>query len=99
VQSVLRKEVLARLRRHYVANQRMADELYRHARIAKKLFLEWKNAQRQRESPPHDAYAPGPPRPELRADVIDVAHAERLQLARQPQMKAGEVGENCEFRL
>src|ERR1700756_2814801 len=79
-------------------DQWMADEFRRYACIAEEFLFEWKNTQRQRESPSHDAHAPGPPRPELRADVVNVANTDRLQFAGQPQMEAGEICQDCQLR-
>src|SRR5215813_1776751 len=79
------------------ANQRMTDEFHRNSSIAEELLFERKNAKRQREAAPHNAHPPGPPGPELRTNVINVAHAERFQLARQPQMESGKVGDDSEL--
>src|SRR6266403_4115833 len=90
------KKCLAGLRRRYLADQRMADEFHRYAGITEEFFLEWKNTQRQRESPPHDAHTPRPPGPELRADVVNVANADWLQLAGQSQMEARKIRQDCQ---
>ena len=76
----------------------MADEFHGHTGIGVKLFFEMKNTQRLRKSPPHQVHTPRPPRPELRANVIDVSNAPGAQLARQPQMKTREVRQNRERR-
>src|SRR5260370_4255093 len=76
----------------------MADELHRHAGIAVKLFFKGKDAESLSEPLPHQIHAPGPPRPKLRANVIDISNALGAQLARQPQMKTGEVRQNRKRR-
>src|SRR5712692_7193795 len=78
----------------HVSYERVADEFHRHASIGVKLFFERENTQRLRKPPPHQVHAPRPPRPELRTDVIDVSNALGAQLARQAQMKTGEVRQN-----
>src|ERR1041385_4041744 len=88
------KKCFARLRRSDVPNQRMADEFHWYAGITKEFFFERKNAQRQSETPSHDACPPWPPRPKLWANVINVSNAQRLQFARQPQMKPWNVRQN-----
>ncbi len=92
------KKCFAGLRWRDVADQRVPDEFHRYACISEEFFFEWKNTQRQRKSPSHDAHSPRPPRPELRADVINVANAKRLQLAGQPQMEAGEICQDGQSR-
>src|SRR6202795_4751677 len=72
----------------------MADEFHGHTGVGVKFFFEMENAQRLCEPTPHQIHAPWPPGPELRADIIDVSNALGAQLARQPQMKTGEVREN-----
>ena len=76
----------------------MTDEFHRHSGIRVELFFEMENAQRLRKSPPHQIHAPGTPGPELRADVVDVSNAFWKQFAREPQMEAGEVGKNRQWR-
>ena len=93
------EERFAALRGSHVANQRVSDEFHRHACVAEKLFLEWKDTQRQHETAAHDAYSPGTPGPELRTDVVNISDTERFQFPRKSQVEAGKVCENCEFRL
>src|SRR6266446_4888955 len=69
----------------------MTDEFHRYTGIGIELLFKWEDAQRQSESPPDQIGAPGPPGPELRTDVVDVANAFWKQFARQPQMKTREV--------
>jgi hypothetical protein len=99
IEAVPHEERFAALRGSHVANQRVSDEFHRHACVAKKLFLEWKDTQRQRETAAHDAYSPGPPGPELRTDVVNISDTERFQFPRKSQVEAGKVSENCELRL
>src|SRR6266853_2550656 len=80
----------------HVSHQRVADESHGHTGVGKELFFKRKDAESLRETPPHQIHAPRPPSPELRADVIDVSNAFGAQLARQTQMKTGEVGQNRE---
>lgn len=49
-----------------------------------------------RETAANKADAPRPPGPKLRTDVIDIANAERAELAREAEMKAREIGEDGE---
>src|ERR1051326_2964850 len=77
----------------------MADEFYRHAGIAVKVFFEWKNAEGLREASPDDAYTPRTPGPELRADVVDVFYAAKFQFARKAEVETGKVGEDGEGGL
>src|SRR5215475_13157557 len=66
------------------ADERVADELRGNASALKEFLLERKNAQRFDEPAADEIRAPGPPGPKLRADVVDVKNAARLELARQP---------------
>src|SRR5215469_11334684 len=94
VQIVGFAKFLAALAGFHSAHQRMADKFRRYACTGEKFLLEWKNAQCLGKTPPHQIYAPWPPRPELRANVINVANTLALQLARQPQVKTGKIREN-----
>src|ERR1700737_1542774 len=77
----------------------MADEFGGNAGARKERFFEREDAQRFYESTADQVDAPRAPRPELRANVIDILHAEGEQFSRQPQMKTGKVGEDCETRI
>src|SRR6266702_8543314 len=82
----------------HISHERVADEFHRNTGIGVKLFFKGKDTKSVREAPPHQIYAPRPPGPELRANVVDVSNALGAQLARQPQMKTGEVRQNGEGR-
>jgi hypothetical protein len=84
-------------RRVYRAYERVADEGGGHAGVAVKFLFERENAQRLGETAAHKIHAPWPPGPELRADVVNIFHAEGEQLARQAQMEARKIGENREL--
>src|SRR5882672_12744049 len=71
----------------------MTDEFHRYAGIGVELFFKREDAQCQSESPPDQICAPGPPGPELRADVVDVSNAFWKQFASEPQMKTRKVRE------
>ena len=77
----------------------MADEFCRDAGAGEEGFFEGENAEGLRETAADNAHSPRPPGPELRANVIDVADAERAELAREAEMKAGEIGEDGERRF
>jgi len=91
--TVFPAEFFPRQRWFHVSHQRMTDEFHRYTGIGVELLFKWENAQRQREPPPDQIGAPGPPSPELRADEVDVSDAFWKQFARQPQMKTWEVRE------
>src|SRR5271165_2662810 len=94
VQAVRSAELLAVLSRADRAYQWVPDKIRGHVGIPEELLFKRKDAQRFHEPL---AYQPRPPRspgPELRADEIDIANAARNKLARQPQMKPGEVRQN-----
>src|SRR2546430_2089092 len=98
LQLIRGEKCFASLRRRNIADQWVSNEFNRYACVGKEFFFEREYAQRERESPPHDSNAPRPPGPELRADVINIAHAKRFQFARQPEMEAGKVRENRQRR-
>ena len=99
IEIVLAAEFFAGLRGLHGADERMADEFCGYARAAEERLFERKNAESLRETPPHNSNTPRPPRPELRADVINVANSVRAEFAREPQMKARKIGENRERRF
>src|SRR5260370_9614134 len=76
----------------------MPDKFHRNTGIGVKLFFKRKDTKSLREAPAHQIHAPGPPGPELRANVIDVSNPFRTQLARETQMKTREVRQNGERR-
>src|SRR5260370_21864829 len=76
----------------------MGDKFHRNTGIGVKLFFKRKDTKSLREAPAHQIHAPGPPGPELRANVIDVSNPFRTQLARETQMKTREVRQNGERR-
>ena len=76
----------------------MADEFHGHTGVGIKPFFEGKDAKGVGEPPAHQIHAPGPPCPELRANVINVSNAPGAQLARETQVEAGEVRQDGEGR-
>src|SRR5260370_30929486 len=76
----------------------MPDKFHGTTGIGVKLFLKLKDTKSLREARAHQIHAPGPPGPELRANVIDVSNPFRTQLARETQMKTREVRQNGERR-
>src|SRR5256885_11766210 len=76
----------------------MADEFHGHTGVGIKPFFEGKDAKGVGEPPAQQIHAPGPPCPELRANVINVSNALGKQLARQAKVKAGEVRQDGEGR-
>src|SRR5438093_1921921 len=76
----------------------MADEFHGHACISVELFFKGKDAEGVSEPPAHQIHAPGPPCPELRANVINVSNAPGAQLARETQVEAGVVRQDGEGR-
>src|SRR5579864_105208 len=99
IESLLAAKSLAIERGPHGSYQRMADELNGHSGIAVEFFFKGKNTESLREAAPDDAHAPGTPRPELRADVINVLNAAAFEFAGQAQVEAGEVREDCEGGL
>ena len=77
----------------------MPNKICRHPARAIPFLLEGENAKPAHESAAHQVRAPRPPRPELRADEIDVLHALPLQRPREAQVEAGEIRENRKTRL
>src|SRR5712691_7909800 len=82
-----------------ISNQGMPNKIRRYPARAIPILLEGENAKPAYESAAHQVRAPRPPRPELRADEIDVLHALPLQRAREAQVEAGEIRENRKTRL
>src|SRR5271168_1154761 len=99
IEIVLAAEFFAGLRGLHGADKRMADEFCGDASAAEERFFEWENTESLRETAADNSNTPRPPRPELRADVIDVAHSVRAEFASEPQMKAGKVGEDRKRRF
>src|SRR5438093_922735 len=58
----------------HISHERVADEFHRNTGIGVKLFFKGKDTKSVREAPPHQIYAPRPPGPELRANVVDVSN-------------------------
>src|ERR1700736_368933 len=77
----------------------MADEFYGDAGFGEEFFFERKDAEGLDETATDYSHSPGPPSPELWADVVDVADVMSFQLAGETEMKAGEVGEDGEGGL
>ena len=77
----------------------MADEFRGYACVADRMFPRKGKCTELARSGAVPDRSPGPPGPELRADVVDVANAMRPKLAREPKMKAGKIGEDREWRL
>src|SRR3989441_429671 len=69
----------------------MTDEAHRNAGVAIELLLEGENAECVLEPPLDQAHSPRPPRPELGADEIHIAHALPSQLARQSQVESWKI--------
>src|SRR5450759_5859322 len=74
----------------------MPDKVGGHAARAIPFLLKREDAEPPHKPPAHQVRTPRPPRPELRANEIDVLHALALQRARKTQVKPGEISENCE---
>ena len=85
-----RSERARRLTRRREIDQRMADELHRHARLAVDRFLERKDHQHAIGDRADRLQPPGAPRPDLRADVVDDRNAERADAARQRKVEVRE---------
>ena len=83
-------------RRLDVADERVADEFCGDSGVTVELFFEREDAESKREAAADDSNTPGTPRPELRADVVGVAHAAPFEFASKAEMEAGEVGEDGE---
>src|SRR2546422_1855878 len=84
--------------RSHFTDKGVPDKRYRHARVGVELLLEGKDAQGPNKPPPDQIHSPGTPSPELRTDVIDVAHGESPELASEPQVKSREIGQYGERR-
>src|SRR5271157_6177062 len=74
-------KLLAVFRCFYLAHQRMTDEFRGNPRVTEEIFLKCKNAKGFFEAPADQVHPPRPPRPELGANVVDVADPLRLQLS------------------
>jgi hypothetical protein len=59
----------------------MADEFCVYAALAEEILFEWKDAKCLDEAAADEIGAPRPPGPELRTNIVDVAHAEREKFA------------------
>ena len=94
VEAYLTEETFLWLLRAREIDQRMADELDRHAGIAVERFFEGKNHQHAIGDAlhrPHPVPAPGP---ELRADVVNDRDAQLLDRCRQPEIEIGEIDDD-----
>jgi hypothetical protein len=72
-------------------DERMADELHVDAGVPVEGFLERKDHQHARHVTLHRPHASGPPRPQLRADVVDDRHAEPTHGSHQPEVEIGKI--------
>ena len=82
------------MRRQRQIGQRMPDELGFDAALAIELLLEGEDHQHLADVLPHQLDARLPPRPQLRADVVDHRDAALVQLARQAKIEVGEVDQH-----
>ena len=73
------------------ADQRVADKFDRHASIAEEFLLKREDTERQGKATPDEICPPRAPRPKLRANVIDVFGAERLEFSGESQMKSRKI--------
>ena len=94
VDAELLARVGARRRRGEGVEHRMTDERHRHARTAIERGLERKHGQHERDHPPDEPHAPGPPRPHLGRDEIRDGHAGAARGARQSQVELGEIDDD-----
>src|ERR1700730_12031450 len=78
------------------ANQWVADEFHGDAGVTVELFFKGEDTKRLCKAAADYADAPRTPGPELRADVIDIAYAVRLEFSGEAQVEAGEIGEDGE---
>ena len=99
VEANLAEEALLRLLRSGEVDQRMANELDRHAGIAVEGFFEWKNHQNAIGDALHGPHPVPAPRPELRADVINDRDAEILHRRGQAEIEIREVDDDERLRL
>jgi len=81
------------------ANERVADEFGGDSGVTKKLLFEGEDTEGFFESPGDELGAPGPPGPELRANVVDIANATRFEFARKAKMETREIGEYGDRRF
>src|SRR5438270_10788809 len=58
-------------------------------------FFEWQNRKQEIDVALYVSRAIRPPRPQLRADVINDADAVPVKPTRQPQIEIGPIDENC----
>jgi hypothetical protein len=93
IEFVPRGELFARESRPDGTDERMADEFCVHAAFAKECLFKGKNAESLYEAAADQIGSPRAPGPELWADVVDVADAEREKFAGEAEMEAGEVRE------
>ena len=95
----LAQKTVLRLLRAREIDERMSDELHRHAGIAIDLFLERKDHEHAIDEPLHHLHAALAPRPELRADVIDDGHAELLDRRGETEIEVGKIDQDERVRL
>ena len=82
-------QIISRQRRRREVDQRMTDEFDRHAGFAIDRFFEWKNHQHPIGNVANRFQPTLPPRPNLRADVIDDRHAEPVDGGGEPKIEIG----------
>src|SRR5882762_10472253 len=98
IQSEKCRELLTRSFCGHIPHQGMPNKIRRYPARSIPILLEWENAEPAHESTAHQVRAPRPPRPELRANKIDILHALLLQCPREAQMEAGEIREDRKTR-
>src|SRR6266850_5966974 len=98
IQSEKCRELLTRFFCGHIPHQGMPDKIRRYPARAIPILFKWENAEPAHESTAHQVRAPRPPRPELRANKIDILHALLLQCPREAQMEAGEIREDRKTR-
>ncbi len=81
-------------RRQRQVGQRMPDKFRVDTALAIELLFEGEDDQHLAHVLPHQLDARLPPRPQLRADVINHRDPALVQLARQPKVEVGEVDEH-----
>ena len=72
-------------------DQRMADEFHRHTGGAIQIHFERKDHEHPVDVLLHRLHAAGPPRPQLRADVIHDRNPERVDRGHEPEVEVREI--------
>src|SRR5919204_6187238 len=89
-----RQKLLARGGDARETDERMPDELHWHAGVPINLFLERKDDEHAIGEGANRVDAPRPPRPDLRADVVNHRDAKPPDLLREPEIEVRKIDDD-----